>query len=284
MTQLDPASLDRAAAFVVSSLGQRPAVTVVVERGALSPEDLLESPSPVWQVEQPHGANLPCRLQCGRVGSVPVLVIVEVPPYLPVRQRPCPVGIAAYCGCDWVLLVAHATPVEPERHTGELVLVEDHVNLLGDSPLLPAKPSEVAYFLDMSVAYDPALRETMLRASDSVQVPIGVGVLVASPLAQRPDTIAIESLRQNGGDICGTGIVPHVLEAKRLGCRVLAVCVLGPKAADGSHRSPSSGADPLPAARLPELLRAAIKDASGWILTDSGPREVRSPAQPEEYG
>lgn len=284
MTVLDLSSLDRAAAFVLSSLGQRPVVTVVIERGVLSPEDVLEMPSPVWQVEQPEGATLPCRLQCGRVGSVPVLAIVEVPPYLPVRQRPCPVGIAAHCGCDWILLVAHAVSVKPGRQAGDLVLVGDHINLLGDSPLLPAQPSEITHFLDMSVAYDPALRQSMLRASESAGVPLGEGVLVASPLAQRPDAIAIEFLRQNGGDICGTGIVPHVLAAKRLRRRVMAVCVLDAKDFNGSYRDAGPGAVPIPAARLPELLRAVIEDVSGPAASDSVSRQTRPMGQQEGCG
>ncbi len=284
MTELDLASLDRAAAFVLSSLGQRPAVTVIVERGAFSPEDVLESPSPVWQVEQSNGATVPCRLQCGRVGPVPVLVIVEVPPYLPVRQRPCPIEIAAHCGCEWVLLVAHATPVEPGRQAGELLVVEDHINLLGDSPLLPAASSETTHFLDMSDAYDRALQESMLRASALTQVPVGAGVLVASPLAQRPDAIAIESLRQNGGDVCGTGIVPHVLAAKRLRRRVLAVCVLGAQVSDQTGGESAASLAQVPAIRLPELLRAVIGEVSGASEAPSVSRESKPAGHQEEYG
>jgi hypothetical protein len=264
MTAPDESALDDAADFVLSVLGEPPDVTLVVERGVLSPELLMTSVSSTWQATTPSGGPAPFRLQCGRVDGVPILMIVEVPPYRPVRIRTFPIAVASRCESNTVFVAAHAAPLDPTLNAGELLVVTDHINLLGDSPLIGGSwGSQESRFCDMNHVYGASLRNAAKRAAGARSVRLHEGVYVASPLAQRPDSSAIESLRVTGGQACGTGIVPHALAARQASLQILAICTLVPTAThelSGESGSIDSNVPDTPASRLSCVLESLIGD------------------------
>jgi hypothetical protein len=267
MTAPHETALHDAADFVQSVLGERPDVTLVVERGVLSPEPLMTSVSSTWQATTPGGGPAPFRLQCGRVNGVPVSTIVEVPPYRPVRIRTFPIAVASRCGSDIVLVAAHAAPLDPTLNAGELMVLNDHINLLGDSPLIGRSwGSQESGFCSMNQVYDALLRDAAKCAAAARRVVLHEGVFVASPLAQRPDSSAIESLRVTGGQACGTGIVPHALAARQASLRFLAVCTLVSAAThevSGESGIVDSNVPDTPASRLSCVLESLIGDLPG---------------------
>ena len=110
---------------------------------------------------------------------------------------------------------------------GDLVLVSDHLNLQGTSPLVgPNDDALGPRFPDMSAAYDPALRELAHAAAVRLGQSLSEGVYAAwlGPAFETPAEIRM--IRTLGGDLVGMSTVPEVLAARHMGLRCLAIsCV-----------------------------------------------------------
>ena len=110
---------------------------------------------------------------------------------------------------------------------GELVLVSDHLNLQGTSPLVgPNDDTLGPRFPDMSAAYDPALRELTHAAATRIGQLLSDGVYAAwlGPAFETPAEIRM--IRGFGADLVGMSTVPEVLAARHMGIRCLAIsCV-----------------------------------------------------------
>jgi purine-nucleoside phosphorylase len=144
---------------------------------------------------------------------------------------------------DWgaeVLFVTNATgSLRAELASGEIALIRDHVNLMGDNPL-----RGTSEFLDLSQAYDPALRRAAQAAASrmGLRLPEVVYVGVAGPSFETPAEVRM--LRMLGGDVVGMSSVPEVIMARRLGMRVLGVTVVANRAG-----APATAEDVLLASR-----------------------------------
>jgi purine-nucleoside phosphorylase len=110
---------------------------------------------------------------------------------------------------------------------GDLVLVSDHLNLQGTSPLVgPNDDSLGPRFPDMTSAYDPGLRATAKAAAERLGQTLSEGVYAAwlGPAFETPAEIRM--IRALGGDLVGMSTVPEVLAARHMGIRCLAIsCV-----------------------------------------------------------
>jgi purine-nucleoside phosphorylase len=144
---------------------------------------------------------------------------------------------------DWgaeVLFVTNATgSLRAELASGEIALIRDHVNLMGDNPL-----RGTSEFLDLSQAYDPALRRAAQAAASrmGLRPPEVVYVGVAGPSFETPAEVRM--LRMLGGEVVGMSSVPEVIMARRLGMRVLGVTVVANRAG-----APATAEDVLLASR-----------------------------------
>jgi purine-nucleoside phosphorylase len=106
---------------------------------------------------------------------------------------------------------------------GELVLIKDHVNLMGVNPLRGPNPGLGPRFPDMSTAYDPGLRATA-KAASPVALKEGVYAAFAGPSYETPAEIRM--CAAIGADLVGMSTVPEVIAASYLGMKVLGVsCV-----------------------------------------------------------
>jgi purine-nucleoside phosphorylase len=130
---------------------------------------------------------------------------------------------------DWgaeVIFVTNATgSLRAELASGEIALIRDHVNLMGDNPL-----RGTSEFIDLSQAYDPALRRAAQVAARrmGLRLPEVVYVGMAGPSFETPAEVRM--LRMLGGDVAGMSSVPEVIMARRLGMRVLGVTVVANRA------------------------------------------------------
>ena len=107
---------------------------------------------------------------------------------------------------------------------GDLMLIRDHINLIGANPLAGSNIDELGpRFPDMSEAYDSAMCEAALRAAAQTGVKLRVGVYVAlsGPSYETPAEIGM--CRILGGDAVGMSTVPEVIVANHMGIRVLGI-------------------------------------------------------------
>jgi len=129
-----------------------------------------------------------------------------------------------------------------------LVMLEDHLNLMGMNPLLGPNDETIGpRFPDMSEPYDPPLRRLALQVAKEQGITLHEGVYVAVAGPNLETRAEYRFLRQIGADVVGMSVVPEVITARHAGLRVLAVTVV----------SDACIPEELKPASLEELLRVA---------------------------
>ena len=110
---------------------------------------------------------------------------------------------------------------------GALVLISDHINLLGSNPLMgPNDDSAGPRFPDMTDAYAAAYRAIANQVAGELGIPLAEGVYAAVTGPSYETPAEIRYLRTIGADLVGMSTVPEVIVANHLGMRVLAIsCV-----------------------------------------------------------
>jgi purine-nucleoside phosphorylase len=137
------------------------------------------------------------------------------------------VRVLGRLGVRALVLTNACGAIDTSLEPGQLVLVSDHLNLQGTSPLVgPNDDSLGPRFPDMSDAYDPTLRAAAHAAASriGIQLPEGVYAAWLGPAFETPAEIRM--LRTLGADLVGMSTVPEVLAARHMGISCLAVsCV-----------------------------------------------------------
>ena len=138
-----------------------------------------------------------------------------------------PVRVMRALGAN-VLLVSNACGgMHPLWPAGDLVLISDHINLLGDNPLIGLNDETLGpRFPDMSEPYDAELRTLAREAAADLKVTLREGVYVAVPGPNLETPAEYRMLRTIGGDVVGMSTVPEVIVANHAGMRVIGVSII----------------------------------------------------------
>jgi purine-nucleoside phosphorylase len=117
--------------------------------------------------------------------------------------------------------------MNPLWRAGELVLLDDHINLLGDSPLVGPNADELGpRFPDMSEPYDAELQGLAIEAARALRIQLHRGVYVAVPGPALETRAEYRMLRSLGADVVGMSTVPEVIVARHMGMRVLGLSII----------------------------------------------------------
>jgi len=168
-----------------------------------------------------------------------------------------PAHVAAAAGARALVLTNAAGGLRDDMTVGDLVLIRDHLNLTGRSPLTGP------LFVDMVDAYSPRLRAAAADAMAAVDVGRpSEGVYAAMPGPQYETPAEIHMLRTLGADLVGMSTVPETITARGLGLDVVAVSLVTNLAA-GVTGQPLDHSEVLAAgaagsARLTGALRALV--------------------------
>lgn len=175
-----------------------------------------------------------------------------------------PVRAMARLGVETLIVTNAAGSVHAALRPGELMLIEDHINLLGANPLRGDNFDGLGpRFPDLSAAYDPGLRRAAAAAAREAKVRLrrGVYAAVGGPSYETPAEIRM--LRRAGADAVGMSTVPEVIAARHAGVRVAAISCITNLAA-GLSKEPLTHEEVLETTRraaggLDRLLRALIR-------------------------
>jgi purine-nucleoside phosphorylase len=143
------------------------------------------------------------------------------------QQITFPVRVMKALGCE-VLVVSNACGgMNPQWRKGDLMLIEDHINLLGDNPLIGKNDDRLGpRFPDMCFAYDRELLELAQSIAREERIPCQQGVYVAVPGPNLETRAEYRFLRTIGADVVGMSTVPEVIVAVHAGLRVLGLSVI----------------------------------------------------------
>jgi purine-nucleoside phosphorylase len=158
------------------------------------------------------------RLLAGELAGVPVLVQqgrVHLYEGLPAAEIVAVVEAVAGVGVEFFCVTNAAGGLAPDMEPGDLMLIADHLNLSGTTPLVGPR------FLDMAGAYDPALRAVARNLAESAGERLVEGVYagLSGPAYETPAEVRM--LRTLGADAVGMSTVLEVIAARAAGLRVI---------------------------------------------------------------
>ncbi|MEP7380133.1 MAG: purine-nucleoside phosphorylase [Gemmatimonadota bacterium] len=228
-------TIEAAAALVRARVARVPDVAIILGTGLGGLAAAIESPIEIPYAELPdfplstvesHAG----RLLCGTLAGKSVVAMQgrfhRYEGYS-LQQVTFPVRVMRALGARTLVVSNACGGMHPLWESGDLMLLADHINLLGDNPLIGANDERLGpRFPDMSQPYDAALRE-LARAEacrQGITLREGVYVAVAGPnLETRAE---YRMLRAVGGDVVGMSTVPEVIVAVHGGMRVLGFSII----------------------------------------------------------
>jgi purine-nucleoside phosphorylase len=188
-------------------------------------------------------------------------------------QITLPVRVMHALGIKLLIISNASGGVNPGYQPGDLLVIDDHINLMGANPLIgPNMETLGPRFPDMSRPYDPDLIEQALAIARREGITAHRGVYVALTGPNYETRAEYRFLRMIGGDVVGMSTVPEVIVAAHMGLRVLALSTITNVAlVDG--QPPTDGHDVIEvAARAEQNVRKIVLG----ILAEEQQRLARS--------
>jgi len=222
-----------AAVRVHSALEPRVGIVLGTGLGALA--DMIEVDATVAYDDLP-GFPIPTvethsgRLVLGTLGGTPVAVMQgrfhRYEGYS-LQEVTFPIRVLQRLGANTLVVSNVSGGMNPLWGVGELVLIDDHINFLGDSPLIGPNADEFGpRFPDMSEPYDLSLQEMAIDAALALGIRLNRGVYVAVPGPALETRAEYRMLRAMGADVVGMSTVPEVIVARHMSMRVLGLSII----------------------------------------------------------
>jgi purine-nucleoside phosphorylase len=268
------AEIGEAVRAIQSRSPLRPTVGLVLGSGLGGFAQTLEKPVVIPYAEIKHFPAATAighkgELALGHANGVPVAVMSGRVHYYE-GYRPdevvFPVRVLGRLGVKVLVLTNAAGSVNVNYKPGELMVISDHINLMGINPLVGPNEEQLGLrFFDMSEAYDPALRGIAEKAcwKAGVTVRHGVYVAVAGPSYETP--AEIRAFRTLGADAVGMSTVPEVIAARHMGLRVLAISCITNLAAGVSKKK----LDHLEVLEVGRKVQASLADVLARIIQEA---------------
>ncbi|MEP6989795.1 MAG: purine-nucleoside phosphorylase [bacterium] len=228
-------AVDDAAAVVRARWSGVPAVAIILGTGLgdLAKAIDVEVAVPYGDIPRFPASTVEShagRLLCGTLGGRPVVAMQgrfhRYEGYS-LQQVTFPVRVLQALGAETLVVSNACGGMNPWWQPGDLMLIADHINLLGDNPLVGPNDDRLGVrFPDMSAPYDEGLR-TIARdvaAAQRIVLREGVYVAVAGPTLET--RAEYRMLRGMGADAVGMSTVPEVIVARHAGMRVLGLSII----------------------------------------------------------
>ncbi len=133
-----------------------------------------------------------------------------------------PVRVLHALGAKTLIVTNAAGGLNREWAAGDLMVISDHINLMGTNPLIGPNEEELGpRFPDMSAAYDPALVALAEQAGLELGITLRKGVYVGVPGPSFETPAELRMLARWGADAVGMSTVHEVITARHAGMRVL---------------------------------------------------------------
>lgn len=159
-------------------------------------------------------------------------------------------------GADRLVVTNAAGALDPEFLPGEIMLIEDHLNFTGVSPLTGPNDDNIGLrFPEMSRAYDPGLRDLARSAATAEGIALRTGIYAGVPGPQLETSAERRFMRAAAADAVGMSTVIEVIAAVHCGMRVLGISAITNDASGGPDQAPDT---------IEEVLRHA--EAAGAVI------------------
>ena len=237
---------------------ERPAVGIVLGSGLAGLSQAVELGAEFGPGEIPNYPKTTAlghrgRLLCGWLDGVPV-VVMDGRAHLYESHSPqdvvYPLHLMLQLGVNSVVMSNASGAVNPEYQTGDVVVLNDHINLMWGNPLTGRNDDSLGpRFPDMSSPYDVTLAEAGRAAAERAGLRVHSGVYLGMAGPNYETAAEYRMARTLGADVVGMSTVPEVLAARHAGVRVFAASVVS-----NVH---SPGCDPVSGAEVVEVVARA---------------------------
>ncbi|GAB3791611.1 purine-nucleoside phosphorylase [Virgibacillus kimchii] len=148
------------------------------------------------------------------------------------QQVTFPVRVMEHLGIESMIVTNAAGGINESFEPGNLMIISDHINNIGDNPLLGKNDETLGErFPDMSNAYDPGLIKHAEKCAEELNLMVQKGVYAANSGPTYETPAEVKMLRTWGADAVGMSTVPEVIVARHAGLRVLGISCISNMAA-----------------------------------------------------
>jgi purine-nucleoside phosphorylase len=224
--------LDEAVSVIQAASPLRPRIGLVLGSGLGAFAQTLEAASVLPYSDLPHFPSSTAEghrgaLVVGRSAGAPVAVLAGRAHFYegyPLERVVFPVRVLGRMGIETLVVTNAAGGVNTTFAPGELMIIQDHINLMGANPLTGPNPDALGpRFPDMTRTYDEELIRVAEEACRAAGMVAHVGTYIAFPGPSYETPAEIRMARGLGADAVGMSTVPEVIAARHMGMRVLGI-------------------------------------------------------------
>ena len=224
--------IQKAAQFIKSQTALKPATGLILGSGLGEFVNIMEkdviipfSEIPGFQATAVEGHK--GHLIIGKISGKPVFALQGRYHYYEghtMHEVVFPVRTLSILGIQNLVITNSAGGLQKGMKAGDLMIIEDHINLMGNNPLIGPNLKDLGpRFPDMTEAYDKVLRQKLESAFNKLNIPFKTGIYcgMSGPTYETP--AEVRYIQQIGCSAVGMSTVPECIAAHHLGVRVVAL-------------------------------------------------------------
>jgi purine-nucleoside phosphorylase len=227
--------IHEACTFIRSRWDRIPYAGIILGTGLGPLVERIQVEEAIEYSEIPHFARSTAtshrgRLVCGTLCGLPIMAMEgrqHMYEGYPLKQITLPVRVMKHMGANLLVVSNACGGMNPNYKSGDIMLIDDHINLMGDNPLIGVNDEKLGpRFPDMSEPYDRRLIDVALSVARKNDIVAHKGVFVAVAGPNLETRAEYRFLRLIGGDVVGMSTVPEVIVAAHSSMRVVGFSVI----------------------------------------------------------
>jgi purine-nucleoside phosphorylase len=218
-----------------SEFSQRPAVGIILGTGLGGIVDEIDVEAAIDYEQIPHFLTSTAtshrgRLVCGQLAGVPVVAMegrFHLYEGYSLKEITLPVRVFKELGAELMIVSNACGGLNPYYHAGDIMVIEDQINLLGDNPLIGINDDRLGpRFPDMCEPYDQLWIDRTIKIARDQGIDVHKGVFVAVAGPNLETRAEYRFLRMIGADVVGMSTVPETIVAVHCGLKTIGLSVI----------------------------------------------------------